>query len=54
MIPGEYLSACFLQGKKLRVSTVLPPPSPADIAVQRYYILRDGEWVLDVEANFNE
>lgn len=54
MIPGEYLSSCFLQGKKLRVSTVLPPPSPADIAVQRYYILRDGEWVLDGEEDFNK
>jgi len=54
MTPGEYLSSCFLQGKKLRVSTVLPPPSPADIALQRYYILRDGKWVLDGEENFNQ
>ncbi len=54
MTPGEYLSSCFLQGKKLRVSTVLPPPSPADIELYRYYILRDGEWVLDGEDDFNQ
>ncbi len=53
MTPGEYLSSYTLQGKRIRVSTVLPPPSPAEIQLHHYYIFRDGEWILDGEDNFN-
>lgn len=53
MTPGEYLESCRLQGKKIRVSTVLPPPSPDELKLFHYYILRDGQWILDGEDNFN-
>lgn len=53
MTPGEYLSTYFLQGKKIRVSTVLAPSNPNEIALLHHYILRDGEWILDGEDNFN-